>query len=180
MTWDKYFYDLCNTIASNSKCFSRKIGAILVRDKSIVASGYNGPPRGVAPCDRRYNNYHAFYRDEKLIQAILSRDVFTEERLREINDVCPRRLLGCSSGQGLEWCIAGHGERNALINAAREGVITKGATMYMNCGIPCSPCLIEIINAGIIEIVCTSYEQYDNEAAYLLKQSNLKHRTYRF
>lgn len=50
MTWDKYFLSLCDAVASNCKCFSRQIGALLVRDKSIISTGYNGPPRGVDHC----------------------------------------------------------------------------------------------------------------------------------
>ena len=42
-----------------------------------------------------------------------------------------------------------HFERNANIIAARIGVSTKGCTMYLTCGIPCSDCARGIINAGI-------------------------------
>ena len=54
MNWDTYFLKVCETIALNSKCLSRKIGAIIVRDKSIISTGYNGPPSGVDPCSYRY------------------------------------------------------------------------------------------------------------------------------
>ena len=47
-----------------------------------------------------------------------------------------------------------HGERNAIYNAARIGVSTKGTTMYLSCGIPCSDCARGIINAGIVRIFC--------------------------
>ena len=47
-----------------------------------------------------------------------------------------------------------HGERNAIYNAARIGVSTKGTTMYLSCGIPCSDCARGIINAGIVRILC--------------------------
>ena len=47
-----------------------------------------------------------------------------------------------------------HGERNAIYNAARIGVSTKGCTMYLSCGIPCSDCARGIINAGIVRIFC--------------------------
>jgi dCMP deaminase len=47
-----------------------------------------------------------------------------------------------------------HGERNAIYNAARIGVSTKGTTMYLSCGIPCADCARGIINAGIIRIFC--------------------------
>jgi dCMP deaminase len=47
-----------------------------------------------------------------------------------------------------------HGERNAIYNAARIGVSTKGTTMYLSCGVPCSDCARGIINAGIVRIFC--------------------------
>lgn len=47
-----------------------------------------------------------------------------------------------------------HGERNAIYNAARIGVSTKGCTMYLSCGIPCCDCARGIINAGIMRIFC--------------------------
>jgi len=47
-----------------------------------------------------------------------------------------------------------HAERNAIYNAARIGVSTKGTTMYLSCGVPCSDCARGIINAGIVRIFC--------------------------
>jgi len=48
--WDEYFFQICESVARKSPCLSRQIGAILVRDQSIVATGYNGPPRGFKHC----------------------------------------------------------------------------------------------------------------------------------
>ena len=48
--WDSYFLGVCTAIADKSPCLSRKVGAILVRDKSIVSTGYNGPARGYPHC----------------------------------------------------------------------------------------------------------------------------------
>ena len=45
-----------------------------------------------------------------------------------------------------------HAERNAIYNAARIGVSTKGSTMYLSCGVPCADCTRAIINAGITRI----------------------------
>jgi len=169
MSWDAYYLKVCDAIAENSKCLSRKIGAIIVRDKSIISTGYNGPPRGVLPC-----NFRHLYDDKlsKEYQKVLGYYPNTPvER-------CPRQILGFKSGDGLDWCVAGHAERNALINAARHGIETKGAKMYMNCPTPCTPCLVEIINAGIEEIVVIHEHYYDVGAKYLLKQSGLKWRGY--
>ena len=45
-----------------------------------------------------------------------------------------------------------HAERNAIYNAARIGVSTKGCTMYLTCGIPCADCARGIINLSLIHI----------------------------
>jgi dCMP deaminase len=47
-----------------------------------------------------------------------------------------------------------HAETNTIVNAALNGVSTKGCTIYMSCGIPCTDCARNIINAGIKQIVC--------------------------
>jgi dCMP deaminase len=47
-----------------------------------------------------------------------------------------------------------HAERNAIYNAARIGVSTKGTTMYLSCGLPCADCARGIINAGVRRIFC--------------------------
>ena len=43
----------------------------------------------------------------------------------------------------------------------------------MDCGIPCTPCLVEIINAGIKEIVVTKLQFYDQSSQYLLQHGTL-------
>lgn len=48
--WDSYFHKICGAVASKSSCLSRQIGAILVRDRSIVSTGYNGPARDYPHC----------------------------------------------------------------------------------------------------------------------------------
>ena len=50
MNWDEYFLNICNAVASKSPCLSRNIGAIIVRDNSIVSTGYNGPARNYPHC----------------------------------------------------------------------------------------------------------------------------------
>ena len=75
-------------------------------------------------------------------------------------------------------CPAAHAERNAIVQAARLGIQTKEATLYLNTGVPCKDCLIEMINAGISEIVCTNIFFYDNLSETILNQSHLKVREF--
>ncbi len=49
-TWDEYFMKITSTVAERSTCLRRHVGAILVRDKRILATGYNGAPRGLKHC----------------------------------------------------------------------------------------------------------------------------------
>lgn len=168
--WDKYYLQLCDTVASNSKCLSRRIGSILVRDKSIISTGYNGPPRGIMTCKER------LLHDNIIIKELEKRNI---DRMEAYNaNLCPRQIMGFKSGKGLEWCPAGHSERNCLINAARAGICTKGAIIYMACGIPCGDCYIELINAGIVEIVCTKLKYYDDKSKYLQQYSDIKVRVF--
>jgi len=48
--WDQYFLEICRVVSRRATCLRRQVGAILVRDKRILTTGYNGPPRGVRHC----------------------------------------------------------------------------------------------------------------------------------
>jgi len=178
MEWDEWYHELCIVVAKKSQCLSRKIGAILVKDKAVVSQGYNGPPRDVRPCDERWFVDMAMRKKAKFNKFNVVQ--FNEHYKRHLEGKCPRYIpeMGFKSGEGLEWCVAGHAERNALINAARAGIATKGLKIYMDCGVPCTPCLVEIINAGIEEIIVTKAEFYDQSAEYVLSESVLKWRIY--
>jgi dCMP deaminase len=55
-----------------------------------------------------------------------------------------------------------HAERNAIYNAALNGVSTKGTSIYLTCGIPCSDCARGIINAGIKKVYCKEQDTTKN------------------
>jgi dCMP deaminase len=50
-SWDEYFMDIAKVVASRSNCMKRKVAAIIVRDKRVVSTGYNGTPRGTRNCN---------------------------------------------------------------------------------------------------------------------------------
>ena len=50
-TWDSYFMEITKLVASRSSCLRRKVGAVLVKDKRILATGYNGAPTGMKHCE---------------------------------------------------------------------------------------------------------------------------------
>jgi dCMP deaminase len=50
-SWDEYFMEMTRVIARRATCLRRQIGALLVREKRILASGYNGAPSGLPHCE---------------------------------------------------------------------------------------------------------------------------------
>ncbi len=119
VSFDEYFMQLAHLIASRSTCLSRSVGAVIVRDNHIIATGYNGAPRGVSHC---------------------------------LDTGCIRREHDIPSGERLDICKAVHAEQNAIIEAAYNGVSTKGASIYVTVT-PCFTCAKMLVNAGIKEII---------------------------
>ncbi len=114
--------ELTEQVATWSSCYKkdRQVGAVIVRDKRILTTGYNGAPSGVKSCKDKGE--------------------------------CLRVKLGVQSGTRHELCYAVHAEQNAIIQAARLGIVLEGATLYCTHQ-PCVICAKMIINAGIKRIV---------------------------
>ena len=111
VSWDRYFMDIARVVASRSTCERKFVGAVIVRDRTILSTGYNGSIRGMPHCA----------------------DV---GHMMEDNH-----------------CVATiHAEANAIIQAARNGVMIEGATNYVTAS-PCWNCFKQIANAGIRRIV---------------------------
>jgi dCMP deaminase len=50
-SWDQYFMDIAKQVATRATCDRKHVGALLVRDKTILSTGYNGSIRGLPHCD---------------------------------------------------------------------------------------------------------------------------------
>jgi dCMP deaminase len=48
--WDEYFMEVAEVVARRSTCLRRNIGAVVVKDKRILSTGYNGAPTGLPHC----------------------------------------------------------------------------------------------------------------------------------
>ena len=51
--WDQYFMEIAHQVARRATCKRRRVGAVLVKDKRILATGYNGVPQGIDHCLER-------------------------------------------------------------------------------------------------------------------------------
>jgi len=49
-SWDEYFMQMAELTAQRSTCLRRHVGAVIVKDKHIIATGYNGAPKGLSHC----------------------------------------------------------------------------------------------------------------------------------
>jgi len=121
--WDHYFMNIAEAVKTRATCMSAKKGAIIVKNKQIVSTGYNGTARGIEHC------------------------------MKGGCPRCTARHMGkIRSGDYSLTCTCCHSEENAIVQAAHHGISTNGATMYTTFT-PCSTCARMIINAGIVEVV---------------------------
>jgi dCMP deaminase len=49
-SWHEYFMGICDLVATRSTCIRRSVGAVLIKDKRILCTGYNGAPAGIPHC----------------------------------------------------------------------------------------------------------------------------------
>jgi dCMP deaminase len=50
-SWGEYFMGIAGLVAQRSTCVRRRVGAVLVKDRRVLATGYNGVPRGITHCE---------------------------------------------------------------------------------------------------------------------------------
>ena len=121
--WDHYFMNIAQQVRMRCNCMSAKKGAIIVKDKMILSTGYNGSPKGLTHC--------------------------TAGGCPR----CTARHLGkVKSGEFSQPCICCHAEENAVVQAAYNGTSTKGTAIYTTFT-PCMACAKMLINAGINEVI---------------------------
>ncbi|NJL84108.1 MAG: dCMP deaminase family protein [Chloroflexaceae bacterium] len=117
-TWDEYFLMLAKLAATRSTCLAFPVGAVIVKNKQVLATGYNGSPSGSVHCTAQ--------------------------------GFCYPGLDSCDASKELP-SRAVHAEANAIAQAAKNGISTEGARIYVTLE-PCLSCLKLLISAGIKEV----------------------------
>ena len=123
-SWDQYFLNIAKSVATRSSCLRNQVGAVIVRDKDIISTGYNGAPQyqknclEIGYCYRNKNNIPSGTQLEK-----------------------------CRA-------VGSHAEANAISLAARNGHSTNGGTIYIvGHNFVCNQCKALIANANIKRVV---------------------------
>ena len=119
LTWDEYFMLIAVATRQRAECLGRHVGAVLVREGRIVATGYNGTPRGFPRCNEQEGGCH----------RCADKDRYP-------------------SGVAYDVCICVHAEQNAVLQAARLGYSCDGAACYTTLR-PCFGCLKELYQSGV-------------------------------
>lgn len=104
----------------------RRVGAVLVREKRVVSTGYNGTPRGVRNCSEGGCGRCNGWGDGLNLELELDGLVIEGGEMKRGQAVM---------GEGLDECLCLHAEENALLEAGRERVSgggTTGAVLYCN------------------------------------------------
>lgn len=123
-SWDDYFLNISNEIAKRSSCLRNQVGAVIVIDKDIISTGYNGAPRYQPNCIE----IGWCYRDRNQIKS-------------------GTQLERCRA-------VGSHAESNAIALAARNGHSTCGGTIYISGHyFVCNQCKALISNANIKRVV---------------------------
>jgi len=128
ISWDEYFMGVALLAAKRSKDPSRQVGACIVRNNKILATGYNGFPNGCSD--------QAFYWGKESIAE--KEDIEFNERL----------------SYNKFWYVV-HAELNAILNSNISDL--QNSTIYVDL-FPCNECAKAIIQAGIKEVVYMSDE----------------------
>ncbi|MDR0362450.1 MAG: dCMP deaminase family protein [Planctomycetota bacterium] len=123
--WHEYFMAVAKLISTRSTCNSRPTGAILVKNRHILATGYNGSPPGAPHC----------------------RGTFSEDGA----PFCYSRHMGAGDADKYNYCRSSHAEANAVAQAARLGVSIEGAGVYTTLA-PCYICTKLLAAARIKEV----------------------------
>jgi dCMP deaminase len=124
-SWNEYFLLIAKLVSTRSTCNSRPTGAVLVKDRQILATGYNGSMPGAPHC--------------------------TDQTLPDGSPYCHRRALQIADVDKYNYCRASHAEANAIAQAARYGVAIKGATLYVTLE-PCFVCIKLLATAQITQV----------------------------
>lgn len=121
--FDTWALNLAETVATRAECTRRQVGAVLIKNRRVIATGYNGAPAGQPSClDGACPRGH-----------------------HSTTTVPP----GSSYDTGPGSCIAIHAEANALLHATRD---THGADLYIT-DTPCDGCARLIAAAGINQVI---------------------------
>jgi len=139
--WDEYFMMIARLVSTRSTCLRRQVGAVIVRGKRILATGYNGQLPGLWHCSEETQCYYGCPTRECEESRACPYVPAYREKFRKVG--CCKQVKGDA-----RYCRAVHAEANAICQAAAMGIPLNGAVIYSTTK-PCPECIKLIASVGI-------------------------------
>lgn len=130
---------VAEVIATRGTCDRNQVGAVIAREGRILSVGYNGAPPGLPHCDDNAHGWAPFVEEAFRREGMKSWHVTDVDR--NANELLAEN--GCRN--------ATHAEANALAFAARHGIPTEEAQLFVTVS-PCDNCARLLIAAGVTSV----------------------------
>jgi len=171
---DEYFMLQAKQAACHSTCNSRPQGAVLVRDRRVIATGYNGALSGKEHCSDQPLAWVCWKCNGSGRFKDHTWDPCPECKGIESQPYYHRRASGIPDSQKDRACVSSHAEANAIAQAARLGIATEGAILYCTTS-PCVLCTKLLVQAGVIKVFYElDYESNDGNWLKVLLMEQLQ------
>ncbi|MDD6153453.1 MAG: deoxycytidylate deaminase [Candidatus Avelusimicrobium sp.] len=153
----RLFIKMAELVAEQSTCLRLQVGAVLVKDNRVISIGFNGTPTGQLHCEENFRHvYEKKYKDQfpTYEEFLASREFYD--------------LHG-------KWSIENelHAEQNAISFAAKNGIATQGADVYVTWS-PCVHCAKVIVSAGIKKVFYKNTYDRSPEGIFFLEKNGIE------
>jgi dCMP deaminase len=155
-SWEQLFMNIASQVAKRSTCLRIQTGALLVKDNRIISMGYNGSVPNGEHCSDYWLRFY---------------DTVDQAKF-------PRFATFVDSAEFYhahhEWSIAHeiHGEQNAILYAARNGISTQNSEMYTLYS-PCINCAKVMVTAGVKKVFYSKHYKRDTRGVAFLERSEI-------
>ena len=153
----KLFADMASLVAGQSTCCRMQVGAVLVKEGRVISIGFNGVPAGQKHCE---DHFKEVYERDFAAKYASCEDFLKTKDFYDIHGEF-------SNNNEL------HAEQNAILFAAKNGIATQGADLYITDS-PCINCAKIIITAGIKKVLFRKLYDRSREGVDFLNQNGLE------
>lgn len=153
----RLFIKMAELVAEQSTCIRLHVGAVLVKDNRVISIGFNGTPTGQKHCEE---NFSVIYEQEYKDKFATYEDFVASKAFYDLHG---------------KWSIENelHAEQNAISFAAKNGIATQGASVYVTWS-PCVHCAKVIVSAGIKEVFYKNMYDRSQEGIAFLKRNGIE------
>jgi dCMP deaminase len=153
----KLFADMAALVAQQSTCCRMQVGAVLVKEGRVISIGFNGVPSGQKHCE---DHFKEVYKKDYCAKHTCYEDFIKTKDFFDMHGAF-------SNDNEL------HAEQNAILFAARNGIATHGADLYVTDS-PCIHCAKIIIAAGIKRVLFIKLYDRSQEGINFLNKNNVE------